>query len=121
MNMTPATRRFVFWAPRVLTLLFAAFVSIFAMDVFDEHLGFWQTIGALLLHLIPVGLLLVLLAVAWRWEWLGGVLFVALGVLFNVFPPRPLPWSVHVVMSGPLFVIGGLFLLDWSARREIRT
>jgi hypothetical protein len=90
------------------------------MDVLDEHFGFWQAAGALLLHLIPVGLLLVLLAVAWRWGGLGALLYVALGVLFNVFPPRPLLWSVHVVMSGPLFVIGGLFLIDWT-RREIRT
>ena len=73
-----------FWAPRILCLLFAAFISLFALDVFGENHGFWQTVFALLMHLLPTGLLLVILALSCRWEWIGGILFPALGGLHLV-------------------------------------
>jgi len=37
--------------------------------------GFWETILALLIHLVPTGLVLVALAIAWRWDWAGTILF----------------------------------------------
>jgi hypothetical protein len=33
--------------------------------------GIWQKTVALLMHLIPTAILLVLLAGAWRWDWVG--------------------------------------------------
>ncbi len=58
--------RFVVWAPRILCLLFAGFISLFALDVFEENRGFWNTTLALLMHLIPTGILLLILALSWR-------------------------------------------------------
>ena len=115
-----ATSRLLFWAPRVLTLLFAAFVSIFAFDVFESGYGFWKTILALLMHLIPTGIILVLLAVAWRWEWVGGLLFPAFGAWYIFSFWGRFPWSVYVIMAGPLFLLGILFLLNWQYRTELR-
>ena len=59
------------WTPRILALLFAVFLSLFALDVFGEGYGFWKTILALVMHLIPTGIVLAVLAVSWRWQWLG--------------------------------------------------
>ena len=59
----------LFWTPRVLCLLFAVFLSLFALDVFNEGYGFWKTILALLMHLIPTWIVLAILAISWRWEW----------------------------------------------------
>jgi len=118
--MKTATSRLLFWTPRVLTLLFAAFVSIFALDVFDLGYGVWKTILALLIHLIPTGLILVLLAVTWRWEWIGGILFPALGAWYVCAFWGRFPWSVYVIMAGPLFLLGILFLFNWRYRTELR-
>jgi hypothetical protein len=41
-------KRILLWTPRVLSLLFALFVSLFALDVFGQGYGFWQTTLALL-------------------------------------------------------------------------
>jgi len=79
--MTTPPKQLLFWSPRILCLLFAAFISIFAADAFGEGYGFWKTILALLIHLIPTGIILVILAISWRWEWVGGILFIALGAL----------------------------------------
>ena len=118
--MNQPTKRILFWTPRVLTILFAAFISMFALDVFGEAHGFWQTALALLMHLIPTGLILLALAIAWRWEWVGAVLFTGMGLWYSiqVFPRHP-QWIP--VIAGPVFVIGALFLVNWLLRRKLRT
>ena len=98
--------------------MFAAFISLFALDVFDESRGFWQTAVALLMHLIPTAILLVLLAVSWRWEWVGGAVFPTLGVIYLVMFWGRFHWSVYVLIAGPLFLLGVLFLLSWRLRRN---
>ncbi len=117
--MKTSTKRFLFWAPRILCLLFAGFISLFALDVFDGNQGFWNTLLALLIHLIPTGLLLLILAVAWRWEWIGALFFSALGVFYLVAFWGRFHWSVYAIIAGPLFLLGALFLLGWSRRAVI--
>ena len=114
--MNTITKRFLFWAPRVLCLFFAAFISLFALDVFSEHRGFWDTTLALLMHLIPTAILLAILALSWRWEWVGGLLFPALGAAYLAAFWGRFHWSAYVVLSGSLFLLGALFLLSWSKR-----
>ncbi len=114
--------RGLFWAPRVLGILFALFVSSFAQDVVGEGYGFWGTILALTMHLIPTMIILAALVIAWRWEAVGGILFIALGVFYalETWFRTQLPWSTYVVIAGPLFLIGGLFLADWAYRAKLR-
>jgi hypothetical protein len=114
--MNLSIKKTLFWTPRVLGLLFAGFVSLFALDVFGEGYGFWGTILALLMHLIPTGIILIALAIAWRREWVGGLVFVALGTWYLVGCWGRFPWSTYLIISGPLFLLGGLFVLDWVYR-----
>ena len=121
MEFTKPIKRLLFWTLRILCILFAVFVSLFALDVFGEGYGFWKTLLALLMHLIPTGIMLIVLAISWRWEWVGGIVFNILGVLYLVMFWGRSPWSVYLVISGPLFLIGVLFWLNWRCRRELRT
>ena len=116
--MTKSVKQWLFWTPRVLVMLFAAFVSIFALDVFGAGYGFWETILALFMHLIPTGLLVVALVIAWRWPWVGGILFPGLGVAYLVSMWGRFPWSVYLIMMGPLFLVGILFWLNWLYIRK---
>ena len=118
--MKPITRRFVLWTPRILCLLFAAFISLFALDVFDRHHGFLETLLALFMHLIPTFVLLVLLALAWRWEWIGTLAYTGLGVLYTVLFWGRFHWSVYAITSGWLVLIGALFLVSWLFHKELR-
>ena len=79
------------WSPRVLLVAFALFISVFALDVFDTHLGLWQTAGALFLHLLPTLLLLLVVALAWRRSWLGGLVCLGLAVALRGHGGAPLP------------------------------
>ena len=84
--MTKVSKKILYWTPRGLCIAFILFLSMFAMDVFGEGLGFWQTAIALCMHLIPSFVLVLILALAWRWEWIGAVAFsgAALVFLFNM-------------------------------------
>ena len=113
-------KKFLFWAPRVLAILFALFISIFALDVFGVGYSVWETILALLIHLVPVYLILIALAIAWRWERLGSLLFIALGALYIITAWGAFPWAVYLIIAGPAFVIGILFLVDWFYRGEMQ-
>jgi hypothetical protein len=114
-------KRVVFWMPRILCVLFAVFISLFALDVFGEGYGFWETIVALLMHLIPTGIVLITLAIAWRWEWIGAILFVALGVWYLVMAWGKFDWITYLLIAGPLFLVGALFLVNWLYRAELRS
>ena len=105
--------RLLVWAPRLLGVLFAVFVSLFAVDVFDENLSIWQTLLAFTVHLVPAVIVALVLVVAWRWEAVGGLLFLGTGVGYAIAViagNHPLSWIPAI--SGPLFLIGILFLLS---------
>jgi hypothetical protein len=112
----------LYWAPRALCIVFALFISIFALDVLVEGRDFWGTALALLMHLIPTFLLLIVLVVSWRREWIAGILFPLLGVLYVVWAwNKPFGvWSTFAVITGPLVLTGALFLLNWHYRGELR-
>jgi hypothetical protein len=117
--MNLRVEKILYWSPRGLGILIAAFVSLFALDVFAEGYSFWETIGALVMHLIPTFVILIVLGIAWRWEWLGGFLFVTLGVLYITLFWEPSNLPAYLLISGPLFLAGFLFLLDGYYRSAI--
>ncbi len=125
--MTQLSRRALFWTPRALSIVFIAFLSLFALDVFDEHLGLWRTVLALTMHLIPSLVLIAALVLAWRWEWIGAAIYAGAGLLYVwwvVSMSRPVPPAMRLIwiltIAGPAFVIAGLFLANWLKRGDIR-
>ena len=120
--MTKSARGVLFWAPRILTILFALFLSVFALDVFAETEGFFKTLTALVLHMVPTFLVVVLLVFAWRWELIGVIAFAGLAITYvAVMGRRGFPWATYVMISGFLLLISVLFLLSWRQRLRART
>ena len=118
--MTTVTR-LLHWSPRLLGILFALFLSIFALDVFGEGYGFGETVLALLIHLVPTFVLILALAIAWRREWIGAALFLGVAVFYLTQAWGKEHWTALAAISGPAALIGGLFLLDWLNRRKHAT
>ena len=116
--MRRPVKRLLYWTPRVIVIAFALFISLFALDVFSEGRGFWETALALMMHLIPTAFIVLVLVISWRWEWVGAVMFSLAGGAYMIMTPRHPQWWVAI--SGPLFLIAILFLLSWIFRKEIR-
>jgi hypothetical protein len=117
--MNNSAKRLIFWTPRILCILFALFLGIFALDAFSEGQGFWQTILALLSHLIPTFLILIALILSWRWEMVGGILFTTLGILYLITCWGRFPLVTYLVVSGPLILAGALFLVNWAIKAKL--
>ncbi len=118
--MTNTYKKIIYWSPRVLCILFAVFISLFALDVFEEGQGFWKTLGALFMHLIPTFLLILLLIVSWKREWIGAVALALLAILYIIIAWGKFPISVYLFISGPLLIISVLFLFNWLFRSELK-
>ena len=118
--MNKTAQRLVYWTPRILCMAFAAFLSIFATDVFSMPGGFWQKTVALLMHLIPTGVVLVALMIVWRLEWIGAVIFPLLAVFQLVTKWGQLHWSGYAMIDGPLLLLGLLFWINWRNRATLR-
>lgn len=118
--MTPALSKILFWAPRVICLLFIPFIMMFSLDVFQGAPSPDEIAVGLLMHNIPAFVLILLLWASWKWEWVGAVVFSLLGAFYIWLSWGKFDIWAKVIISGPLFLIGILFLIGWMNRREMR-
>ena len=101
---------FFYWIPRILSILFILFLSIFALDVFIPGKEFWYYPVALFMHLIPNFILIGILVLAWKKELVGGIVFILAGLLFTIVFRTYESIPNFLIVSFPFFVIGALFL-----------
>ncbi len=117
--MSKTLKQILFWTPRIASILFILFLSMFALDIFGQGYSFWETVVGLFMHLIPSFILIIAVVLAWRWEWIGAAMFIGWAI-FYVATTSGFPWSVYALIAGIPFVVGILFLAGWIYRREIR-
>ena len=115
------------WVPRIICILAILFVSLFAADAFAPELTIWQQIGAFLIHLIPSFILLILLIVAWKWEYIGGVIFIVIGlglspVIFiknyNMNHSIWMSLGIIMVITIPFVIAGSLFIVSHFKKKK---
>lgn len=118
--------KFIYWTPRVLSILLIVFLAIFSLDVFDGDYGFWGIVLGLLIHNIPSFILLGILIISWKYEIVGGVAFILAGISFLVFTlvrETVEPWymllALSLILVVPAFLIGILFLVGWFKKKKI--
>lgn len=97
------------WISRTLAIMFIVFVSLFALDVFGQETWF----VALLIHLIPTFILIIITIIAWKKEFFGGLLFIVVGLVF-VFMSN----FQGEVLYVPAILVGLLFLLSYKVNHR---
>lgn len=126
--MTGKLSKFVYWTPRVASILFICFLALFSLDVIEPGLSTSQIVVGLIMHNIPVFVLLVLLVIAWKYEIVGAIAFILAGLLYSartIFTvvSSDLPWylglSWTLTIAGPAFFIGILFLINWFKKKQV--
>ena len=115
-----ALGRLLYWSPRVLAGVFAAFLSVFAFAGLAEGLAEGHGLRAGLLHFVvsipPALVVLLVLGVAWRWQRVGAALFAVLAIAYIGTSWGQFPISTYVVIAGPMLIVAALFLADWKYR-----
>jgi hypothetical protein len=107
-----------YWSPRILAILAILFMMMFSMDCFE--MGGKEALICLVMHNIPAFIIIALLVIAWKWELIGGVLFVlafvAGSIFFNGFGKN---WGALIVMV-PFLVTGILFIVYYTSYKKKR-
>jgi len=116
------------WLPRLLCILAILFVSIFALDAFSPELSLWRQIGAFLIHLTPSFILLGLLILAWKREFIGGIIFILIGlglspIVFshNYRMNHSIVMSIGIILTItiPFAIVGILFIISHFKKKKI--
>lgn len=119
--------KILYWTPRIICILAILFVSLFALDAFDGQLSIWEQIGGFLIHLIPSFILLGLLILAWKYEYIGGIILIIIGLIFSVIVFRhnyrmnqSFWMSIGVIASitFPFIIAGTLFVIHHLKKRK---
>jgi cell division protein FtsW (lipid II flippase) len=115
------------WLPRIICILAILFVSVFALDAFSSELTIWQQLGAFVVHLIPSFLLLAFLILAWKREYVGGIIFIIIGLGMSLFvfvrnyKMNDSIWmSLGIILSItiPFIIVGVLFIVSHFLKKK---
>ena len=116
------SKKLIHWLPRVLGILFALFISLFALDAFGEGIPFIdrEVVIGFLIHLLPTYIVIAIFLSAWMWEWVGGTLFIFAG-FFYIFGANNMDWPSCVFLECSPRIIGSLFIAAYfSSKRALK-
>ncbi len=109
----------LFWIPRLLAILLALFIGLFALDVFGIPAPVWKKIVGLIIHLIPSILILIITGYAWKkplWASVGFVAFFVFATLYFRTYKHALNFTI---ISLPLLIIAALYAIDYFKNRRL--
>lgn len=119
--------KYIFWTPRILSIIFIVFLSLMSLDVFDTGEGLKSIALGLLVHNIPSIILLIILILSWKRELIGAISYLIVGILYtglvlsalirNGFEMYYLGWIFQI--SGIAFLIAILFYFGWKEKYDI--
>ncbi|MEN8790322.1 MAG: hypothetical protein ABF295_12460 [Flavobacteriaceae bacterium] len=122
-----ASTNILHWLPRVLCILAILFISMFALDAFEGERTIWQQIGAFLIHLIPSYILILILIIAWKREFIGGIIFMIIGLLtsplvfLHNYRMNHSVWMsllIILLITIPFLIIGILFITSHHRKKK---
>lgn len=113
-------KKLIHWLPRILSISFAIFLSLFALDVFNEYQGA-DVILPLLIHLLPSLVLIIITVIAWKKELFGAAAFITMALSYILMVGFDRHWSWYLSVSVPAILIGVLYLVDWIKKNNIQS
>ncbi len=112
--------KFIYWIPRILSILLIAFLAFMSFDVITEDAIIWEILLGLFIHNIPAIILLIVLIISWKHEIVGGIVFNLAGLFYIatlIFVFKGMTWLDILIngslISGVAFIVGILFLINW--------
>lgn len=115
------------YLPRIICILAILFVSMFALDAFEEGFTLSEQLIAFAMHLIPSFVLLIFLVIAWKWEMVGGILFTLIGLITSPivysmnYEMNHSVWmslSIILMITFPFILVGILFITSHYLKKK---
>jgi hypothetical protein len=115
------------WTPRVICILTILFISIFALDAFNPEKTIGQQIIDFLIHLIPSFVLAIFLIIAWKNEFIGGLLFILVWFSFSPiifihnYNMNQSVWMsllIILLITMPFLIAGILFIVSHTMKKK---
>lgn len=123
------SHKLLHWAPRIICILAILFIGMFSLDAFNNDKSLGEQLIDLVMHLLPCFGFIALLILAWYKEFIGGILFVFLGIAFSVFVflinfnrnqfSLVNSLLITVAIGLPFILVGVLFLLNHSVKKKL--
>lgn len=114
------------WTARIMSILAILFISMFAFDSF-EFPTLKEQLIAFFMHLIPSYILAGILYVAWRWENIGGTIYILIASsvtpwLFkhNYAMNHSIVITLEIItmITFPFFLSGTFFLISYFLNKK---
>lgn len=115
------------YLPRIICMLAILFISMFALDAFNPEKTIWQQIGDFLIHLIPSFVLIIFLIIAWKREFIGGIIFILIGLIFspfifihnyNINQSLCMSLMIILIITMPFIIVGILFIVSHRMKKK---
>jgi hypothetical protein len=115
------------WIPRIICILAILFISLFAADSFAPELTLKEQLVGFLIHLIPSFILLLLLVVTWKWEFVGGIIFTIIGTVmspfvfmmnYNMNHSIGMSLGIVALITVPFILTGILFIISHYLKKK---
>jgi hypothetical protein len=111
-------RKILWWSPRILAILAILFMMMFSLDCFGENKTLKNQLICIFMHNIPALICVVVLIIAWKWELIGGILFIvtfiAAGIFFGSFTDN----FASLIVISPFLVTGILFVIHFLPQKK---
>ncbi len=126
-SIMKSSMKLLHWTPRILCILAIIFLSLFALDAFEEGMPIGKQILGFLIHMIPSFVLIIFLIIAWKWEFIGGIIFMAVGIIFSPiifnmnYSMNESIWvSIGIIASitFPFIIVGVLFVVNYYQKKK---
>ena len=112
---------FLGWFTRILAILAILFVLMFSLDSFGGDKPAVRQILEFLINSIPALILICALFVAWKYEIIGGVIFIGVAIGLGIFWDSFTGNSGSLIILAPFFLVGLLFILHGLLSRKNKT
>ncbi|MBN2862438.1 MAG: hypothetical protein JXN62_04695 [Bacteroidales bacterium] len=103
--------KILYWFPRSLAILAILFMMMFSLDAFGGEQSFGRQLSGFLIHNIPAFILIIALVIAWKYEIIGGTIFIimffVLGIFFKSFTVN----TGSLILLIPFLLTGFLLIL----------
>jgi hypothetical protein len=99
------------WIPRILSIIFILFLSLFALNIFGTDVSLFKQLGGFFINLLPSIFFIAVLIVFWKNPTYCGLGFIIIAVSFTFFFETYTNLISFILISFLPAFIGFLFLI----------